>query len=156
VPTVIEHERPHHEAPAAASVRMPAAPAPIAVPLMERAATRVGKPEAALPAELTREPETDVPPPHVHYTELTTDHARVELEHPSLGRLQVEVQNAGNFFDVTLLTRSLGASIALRAAEAGLRSDLRAHARELRSYRVRTETSARAHDDPNEDEEENA
>lgn len=90
-------------------------------------------------------PETDeaaIPAEHVRYAALDAGHAKVELAHPTLGRLELEVRGEGAGVDVTMLTRSLGASIALRAAEASLRSDLGRRSTELRTYRVRTEAGA--------------
>lgn len=64
--------------------------------------------------------------------------ARVELVHPELGRVQVEVHTEQGRVDVELLARSLSASIALRASEPELRGDLRQRGASLRNYRVRT------------------
>jgi hypothetical protein len=75
--------------------------------------------------------------------------ARVELMHPELGRVQVEVHTDQGRVDVELLARSLSASIALRASEPELRGDLRQRGASLRNYRVRTasDEAARALDE---------
>jgi hypothetical protein len=67
--------------------------------------------------------------------------ARVELSHPELGRIEVEVRTESGRVDVDLLARSVSASVALRASEPELREELRQRGGTLRSYRVRTATS---------------
>lgn len=84
--------------------------------------------------------------PQVRYTDVDASHARVEVTHPVLGVVDVVVHHEGGMLDVALLTRSIAASIALRAAEESLRHDLRGGATDLRSYRVRTERRDTPHD----------
>ena len=113
----------------------------------DREAARVAG--GALPAptlEVWREPTpNDHPDPEAgeeatpyHVARLGDHRARVELVHPELGRVEVEVTTAESRVDVELLARSLGASIALRASEEELRGELRQRGASLRNYRVRT------------------
>lgn len=144
--------RSHEPLPSAPATVVAAVPAPPIAPMLDRVASRI-RLAPSLPTDVAPD-ETEPAPQQVHFHELTTDHARVELSHPSLGRLDVEVHGDGAHLDVTLLTRSVGASIALRATEEGLRSELRARSTELRNYRVRTQ--AQASSQGPEDEEESA
>jgi hypothetical protein len=84
-----------------------------------------------------------------HAVRLDDHTARVELMHPELGRVRLEVHTEQGRVDVELLARSLSASIALRASEPELRGDLRQRGASLRNYRVRTaaDGSARALDE---------
>lgn len=131
-------------------------PAPAAALVSIDARPMASVPAAREERSLFEPPPLDeraAPLERVHYAALDTDHAKVELSHPTLGHLELEVRGEGTGVDVTMLTRSLGASIALRAAEASLRSDLGRRSTELRSYRVRTDASAHGSESPEDDEE---
>ena len=119
----------------------------------DREAARVAVGPAPTPSlEVWREPAPNDPPdaqagedatPY-HVARLGDHRARVELVHPELGRVEVEVTTAESRVDVELLARSLGASIALRASEEELRGELRHRGASLRNYRVRTAAASGA------------
>lgn len=136
-----EHERARHA--------VSAAPAPIALPVTWLALAppterRASAPRLELALPGAQPDEVDIVPAGLHLTRTGEHTARVELDHPALGRLDVEVRAREGRVDVELLAGSLSSSIALRAGEESLRGDLRARGAELRGYRVRTVNGARA------------
>jgi hypothetical protein len=160
------HDGAHHEGARGEGARHEGTHVPVAVDAprtdvfarLDAPADRAPTPAVAPtpPAEALVSPELqDLPAHAMHFASLDAQQgARVELMHPSLGRIDVDVRADGQHVDVALLSRSLGASIALRAAEQGLRGDLRARGSELRSYRVRTDASRHASTTPTATEEE--
>ncbi len=123
-----------------------------AIPIADRPAVRIAPPAPI--AEPDPEPSLPEPPASaVHYGAIESDDAHVELSHPTLGRVDLDVHHDAGRYDVSLVTRSMGASIALRAAEESLRVDMRARSTELRGYRVRTDAGRRDPRATNDDEE---
>lgn len=126
-----------------------------AAPVVVRPIAVVSRPAPGANTSLDPAPPSPEPMPEsaVRYTHLETDHARVEITHPVLGALECEVRQEQGVLDVSVLTRSIGASIALRGAEQDLRAELRTKTTELRSYRVRTEARGASRARAREDEE---
>lgn len=103
-----------------------------------------------------------VPVGETGFTEVTTDDghrfqfaplsrttALVRFDHPTLGPLEIALEQhdgtEGRGLDVAILARSVSSAIALRGTEEALRGELRAKGTELRALRVRTD-SERASD----------
>jgi hypothetical protein len=123
------------------SDRVQAAPivaVPDAIPLVNTAPLRPL--EARLDTDAANghpdEPAANAMPYQI--VRLDDRHARVELVHPELGRVEVDVRTDAGRVDVELLAKSLTSSIALRAGEESLRGEMRQRGATLRNYRVRT------------------
>lgn len=93
------------------------------------------------PFDLAATPDGNLPVPAAEVRVVAASpraaQAVVEFDHPTLGRLRLELAMSGGRVEVGTQVSDAGAAFALRAGEAGLRASLAARGLELGTFRVR-------------------